>query len=152
MLERNIKYLNLKCYPDFGIIFDGDPKFAKVEDILAVKVTKDWHIVKPLINSKLYNESMNTKNLKNHLLTSVKLDAGLNPENWINYAQDGLSINGKSIDIICNNTVYNPSKSTCGSPTIFRSGIYFATPTLDNWRKRWNQCIVHSDKLTGRFR
>ena len=79
MLERNIKYLNLKCYPGFGTIFDGAPKFAKVEGILAVKVTKDWNIVKPLITFKLYNESMNTKKLKNHLLTSVQRDAGLNP-------------------------------------------------------------------------
>ena len=37
MLERNINYLNLKCYPEFGTIFDGAPKFAKVEGILAVK-------------------------------------------------------------------------------------------------------------------
>ena len=55
MLERNRKYLNLKCYPYFGPIFYGAPRFAKVEVILAVKVTKDWQIIKPLITFKLYN-------------------------------------------------------------------------------------------------
>ena len=100
MLESNIKYLNLKCYPEFRTIFDGDPGFSKVEGISAVKLTKDWHIVKPLITFKLYNESMNAENLKNHLLTSVQRDTGLNPENWINSVQDGLSTNGKALTII----------------------------------------------------
>ena len=93
------------CYPEFGTIFDRAPGFAKVEGILAVKVTKYWHIVRPLFTSKLYSESMNAENLKNHLLTSVQRDIGLNPENWINSSQYGLITNGKALDIICNDTV-----------------------------------------------
>ena len=152
MLESNRKYPNLKCYPEVGTIFYGAPVFSKVEGISEVKLTKDWNIVKPLTTFKLYNKSMNAENLKNHLLTSVQRDAGLNPENWIDSGQDGLSTNGKAPDIICNDTVYNPYNSTCGSYTLCRSGIAFATPTLDNWRKRWNQCIMHHGKLTKHLR
>ena len=134
MLERNRKYIKLKCYPEFGTIFDGAPGFSKVESILGVKVTKDWHISKPLITFKFYNKSMKDKNLKNHLLTPVQRDYGLNPENWIDSSQDELITNGKALNIICNNTVYNLSKSTCGSHTLCRLGIAFDTPTIDNGR------------------
>jgi hypothetical protein len=149
--KKNREFLTKKCRKEFATITDGAPGFAKVEGMMVVAVTKAWEIIKTLTTFKLYEGSMNKDRLMSHLLNSVRVDAELDPEDWLDATQDGLATNGAAIDKIERDTAYSPSKTTCGSHTLCRSGIHFDTPTLDMWTTAWNRCIQYRGKLTDKF-
>jgi len=80
-------------YQHFGLIFDVIPSFAEAEAIKVRFVTKKFDMNELLVKLSCFKKKMNSDNIANHLIQTIKYDLGLDVGDWYTSQQDRASTN-----------------------------------------------------------
>ena len=150
-LIEEFRVISTKCYPEYGIIFDGTPTFAEAEAIKIRFVTFENEIVEVLVRLALFDKKLNAENLAGHLLETIMLRLGLKLENWTTTQQDRASTNKSAITKIKERHEHaKPTENDCCSHTLSNAGHELIKEVnikhCFNFRKRYQKVIQYPGK------
>ena len=130
ILKDEIKKILSLSYQPFGLIFDGTPSFAEAEAIKVRFVTKKFDINELLVKLSCFKKKLNSDNIANHLIQTIKYDLGLDVRYWYTSQQDRASTNLAALrKIKVNVNEANPTRNDCCAHTFSNCG----------------QAMIHSD-------
>ena len=106
-------------FAEFSLTFDGTPAFAEAEAIIIRVVTRDYHIVELLVKCTLFRNKLNSKQLANHILSTIIERLKKDIKDWVAAQQDRASTNKADLkEIVRRFPNVNLSKYYCCSHTI----------------------------------
>ena len=144
---KHLKSIFAGSFEQIATIIDGTPSFANAEAIIVRSVRKkDWQLLELLVRVELFQGSLKSDAIANHVIQALRVRCEIDPDNWMANMMDRASTNLCAMNRIRERTAYDPSDKPCNSHTLCKPGDRMEDGCLfaKEWRKIWINVVKNS--------